>query len=69
MTTVIIEDSSPQAKRFVEFVQTLPFAKVKAEEVKRESVWDAAIADGAISVKDFTDELRNRIEQWTENNA
>ena len=36
MTTVVIEDSSVQAKQFVRFVRTLPYAKVTTEETEPE---------------------------------
>ena len=36
MTTVIIEDSTLQAKRLVAYVRTLPFVKVQAEDVDKE---------------------------------
>jgi len=34
MTTVVIDDSSIQAKHFIQFVRTLPFAKVKTNEAE-----------------------------------
>jgi hypothetical protein len=39
MTTVIIEDSSSQAKKLVEYVRTLPFVKVKTEETDKPIKW------------------------------
>ena len=49
MTTVVIEDSSVQAKQFIRFVRTLPFAKVKTEETSPEfnlyESLDCAFAD------------------------
>ena len=36
MTTVVIEDSSVQAKQFIRFVRTLPFAKVKTAKEEPE---------------------------------
>ena len=44
MTTVVIDNSSPQAKQFLKFVRTLPFATVKrekkVEKVETESEFD-----------------------------
>jgi len=70
MTTVIIEDSSVQAKRFVEFVRTLPFAKVKTEATESEfnlyESLDRAFADVRLmmdgkksekTIEEFLDEL------------
>jgi hypothetical protein len=71
MTTVIIEDNTPQAVQFVEYVRTLPFAKiVEAEkEPRKKSLQEAAAECGAISVEGFVGELRARIEQWPDDNA
>jgi|GEM_PF-6879339 len=41
MTTVIIEDNTPQAKKFVQYVRTLPFAKVKKEKADKPIKWTA----------------------------
>ena len=49
MTTVIIEDNSPQAKKFVAYARTLPFVKIrksKAEpEYNPDESLDRAFAD------------------------
>jgi len=36
MTTLIIEDSTPQAKKFVAYGRTLPFVKIKKEKTEPE---------------------------------
>jgi len=62
MTTVIIKDQSVEAKRFVEYVRTLPFATIVGE--KRKSYEEACIECNAVSVDTFFDELNARIEKW-----
>jgi len=36
MTTVVIEDNSVQARHFIRYVRTLPFARVKTDEAEPE---------------------------------
>lgn len=67
MTTIIIEGNSPQAKKLLEYIKTLPFAIVVEE--KKKSFRDAAQECNAVPVRAFTDELRRRIDQWPEGNA
>lgn len=64
MTTIIIEENSPQAKQLLEYIKTLPFATVVEE--KKKSFREAAEECNAVPVKVFTDELRRRIDQWPE---
>jgi len=61
MTTVIIRENSPQAKQFVKFARTLPFAEVKREITKPQSAWDKAIAEGAVTPQEFHTLLENEI--------
>ena len=67
MTTIIIEENSPQAKKLLEYIKTLPFATVVEE--KKKSFREAAQECNAVPVKLFTDELRRRIDQWPDGNA
>jgi len=67
MTTIIIEEDSPQAKKLLEYIKTLPFATVVEE--KKKSFREAAKECNAVPAKAFTDELRRRIDQWPEGNA
>ena len=62
MTTVIIEENSVQAKHFIKFARTLPFAKVI--ETKKTSYEEACIECGAVTVDAFFDELNARIDKW-----
>ncbi|MDH6357526.1 hypothetical protein [Parabacteroides sp. PF5-9] len=64
MTTIIIDENSPQAKKLLEYIKTLPFATVVEE--KKKSFRKAAAECNAMPVKAFTDELRQRIDQWAE---
>ncbi len=65
MATVIIEGNSPQAMGLLEFIKTLPFAKVieepKAAATPKKSFREAAAECNSISVDAFFDELDNRI--------
>jgi len=73
MTTVIIEDNSSQAKKFVAYARTLPFVKVKRKS-KAESEFnlyeslDHAFADVRLmmdgkkkkkTAQEFLEELHN----------
>jgi len=62
MTTMIIEDSSVQAKQFIKYVRTLPFATVI--NTKKKSYEEACAECGAVTVDAFFDELNARIEKW-----
>ena len=64
MTTVLIEDSTPQAKQLLNYIRTLPFAEVKEENKK--SFAQASAECNAVTVYEFFDELNSRIEKWTD---
>lgn len=57
MTTIIIEDNSPQARSLLEYIKTLPFATV----VEEKSFQDAAAECSAVAVDEFFDELNSSI--------
>ena len=61
MTTMIIEDNSVQAKHFINFARTLPFATVV--ETKKKSFEEACAECNAVSVDTFFDELDERIKR------
>ena len=67
MRTVLIEDSTPQAKQLLNYIEMLPFATVVEDD--RKSFAQAAKECNAVSVKAFTDELRARIAKWPEDHA
>ena len=62
-TTIVIDNSNPHAKQFVKFARTLPFAKIERRKSKPQSKWDKAIAEGAVTVDEFIDELKHQLRQ------
>lgn len=65
MTTIIIEENSPQAKQLLEYIKTLPFVTVIEE--KKKSFRKAAAECNAVSVDEFFDELNNGIKKRCNN--
>lgn len=61
MTTIIIEENSPQAKKLLEFIKTLPFAKVI--EGKKKDYRQAARDCNAVPVSAFIGELRRQVDE------
>jgi len=61
MTTIIIEENSPQAKQLLEYIKTLPYATVFEEKKKNfsESVEEC----NAVSINVFFDELNDNIKK------
>ena len=66
---MIVEENNPQAKQFVKFARTLPFITVKEHKQEAKSVWDTAIAEGAVTVEEFTNELRRQIDEHFDKHA
>ena len=62
MTTVLIDNNNVQAKGFVEYARSLPFATV----VEKKSFEEAAKECNSVTVDAFFDELDSRIEKWTD---
>ena len=67
MTTVLIEENSPQAKKLLEYIRTLPFATVVEE--KKKSFREAAEECNAVSVDSFIGELNRQINEHFDKNA
>ena len=63
MTTIIIEDSCVQARRFIEYALTLPFATIMRTKAEKKKFHEASEECNAVSVKTFTDELRRQIDE------
>ncbi|MDR0510278.1 MAG: hypothetical protein LBH06_04215 [Rikenellaceae bacterium] len=61
MTTVIIEDNSPQAERLLDYIRTLPFVTVVKDNGTRQSVWETAIAEGTVSLEEFDARFKEAI--------
>ena len=63
MTTIIIEENSPQAKQLLEYIKTLPFATV----IEKKSFQEAAKDCNAVSIDTFFDELNHNIRERFDN--
>jgi len=61
MTTIIIEENSPQAKKLLEYIKTLPYATVM--EDKKKNFRKAAEECNAVSVDEFVGELRRQVDK------
>ena len=59
MTTVLIEDNNVQAKIFVEFLRTLPFATVI--ETQKKTFEEACTECNGCPSSEFFDELRHQV--------
>ena len=64
-TTIIIDDNSIQAKQLIEYIKTLPFAKVV--DNKKNTLEEAAAEYGSVSVDEFFDELDDKIKEHFKN--
>ncbi len=60
MTTIIIEDKSPQAKKLIDYIKSLPFVTVVDDN---DSFQEAAENCQALTVDEFFDDLDNRIKK------
>ena len=65
MTTVLIDNNDIQAKSFVEYARTLPFATVV--EKKKKSFEEACAECNGRTVTEFFDELRFQIKEHFKN--
>jgi len=65
MTTVVIEDNDVQAKSFIEYIRTLPFATVVG--TKKKSFEQAVRECNGRPASEFFDELRHQIKKHFEN--
>ena len=65
MTTIIIEDNSPQAKKLLEYIETLPYATVIDE--KKKGFHEAAEECNAVSIGEFIDELKSQVKAHFDN--
>ena len=65
MTTIIIDEDSPQATELLEYIKTLPFATVVEE--KKKNFREAAEECNAISVDEFIDTLKDRVKSHFNN--
>ena len=61
---VEIDMKTSQAKQFIKYARTLPFATVR--EMEKKSYKEACVECGAVTVDAFFDELNARIEKWSD---
>ena len=59
-----IDTKTAQAKHFINYVRTLPFATIR--EPKKKVFEEACVECGAVTVDAFFDELNARIEKWSD---
>ena len=60
---VVVDNSNVQVRQFVNY--TRPFTK----KAQPQSEWDKAIAEGAVTVDEFIDELNALIDKWPDDEA
>lgn len=73
MTTLIIkiEEETPEVKKTLDYLNSLAGVSITARKrtvkIKRESAWDEAIAEGAITVDEFVDEVKRQLKTHYDN--
>jgi hypothetical protein len=67
MTIIIIDENTPQAKKLLDYIKTLPFVTVIEERQKsfRQAVGEC----NAVPVNAFTEELHRQIDKHFDENA
>jgi len=65
MTTMIIEDNSPQTKMFVQFARTLPVTTVA--EAKKKNFDEAVAECNGRPASEFFNELRQQVKEHFKN--
>jgi uncharacterized protein YybS (DUF2232 family) len=63
IATVKIDLSNPQALPLLGYLESLPFAEVKKTRQSSKSAIQQALAQGAVTVDEFFDELDERIKR------
>lgn len=61
---VDIAHLTPEIERILEQLRPLPGVKISPQQ--EQSAWDKALADGAVGVDTFFDELDARIDKWSD---
>lgn len=61
---VDIAHITPEIERILEQLRALSGVRISPQQ--EQSAWDKALADGAVGVDDFFDELDVRIDKWSE---
>ena len=62
MTHIMIEDSSPEAKKLLAYVRTLPYVTVI--DAKKKGFAEEAAACNAVPVSVFTQKLHSQIDEY-----
>lgn len=61
---VDIAHLTPEIERILEQLRPLPGVKISPQQ--EQSAWDKVLADGAVGVDTFFDELDARIDKWSD---
>ena len=61
MATIIVDNNCVQAKQRAKYAGSLLFTERRGEQPQSE--WDKAIAEGAVTVDEFIDELQYQLRQ------
>ena len=61
---VDIAHLTPEIERILEQLRPLPGVKISPQQAQ--CAWDKALADGAVGVDTFFDELDARIDKWSD---
>ncbi len=72
MTTLMIkiDEETPEVKKALDYLNSLAGVSItahKRENIKRKSAWDEAIAEGAITVDEFVDEVKRQLKTHYDN--
>ena len=67
MATATIKN--PRTRQFTKHASTMSFATTQKKSIESQSEWDIAIANGAVTVDEFIDELKALIAQWPDDEA
>lgn len=70
--TVNIETLTPEIKKLMEQLGShsgVTITPNKGANVKSTDTWERALAEGAVSVDTFFDELNSRVEKWPDTRA
>ena len=59
-----IDVTTLQAKQLMSYIETLPFIKIKTNNEKVKSLWNEAIAEGAVSLDEFDLRFQNEIYKY-----
>lgn len=67
MTHIMIEDNSPEAKKLLTYVRTLPYVTVI--DAKKKRFAEEAAACNAVPISVFTQKLHRQIDEYFDKNT